>query len=172
MSKALVYRVNINVDKRRALQKALDRMKRTAIYVGIPADGDGDKRDDAPITNSELGYIHEYGSPAANIPARPFLKPGVQSAERTLKQRMRKAAEAAMSDDEDGFSDQMEKASLEAATAVQEYMRDGEFVELADSTVRERIRKIKKVGSTDMTIKPLIDTGSLRQAIKGVVVEE
>ena len=85
---------------------------------------------------------------------------------------MRKAAVEAMRGNEDAFSEQMERAALGAAVAVQEYMREGEFAPLAPSTVRQRIRKIKKLGSTDMTIKPLIDTGSLRQAITGVVVEE
>lgn len=171
--KPLIFEISIQVDKNEMLQKAFDRMKRTAIYVGIPSGADDDKRDDGePITNSELGYIHEFGSPSANIPARPFLKPGVQSNEGTLRKRMRKAAVEAMRGNEDAFSEQMERAALGAAVAVQEYMREGEFAPLAPSTVRQRIRKIKKLGSTDMTIKPLIDTGSLRQAITGVVVEE
>lgn len=173
MSKHRVYTVTISVNKREALKAALKRMKRTAVYVGIPADSEQDKRPDkAPITNARLGYIHEFGSPAANIPARPFLRPGVQKAERNLRKTMKRAASAVLAEDEAGFQREMETVALKAETAVKDYMTSGEFAPLAPSTIKRRESKIKKIGSEDMTIKPLIDTGNLRNAISGLVVEE
>lgn len=173
MSKPRVYTVTIDVDKRKALKAALERMRKTAVYVGIPADSEQEKRpDNAPITNSQLGYIHEYGSPAANIPARPFLRPGVQKVEGSLRKTMKRAATAALAEDEAGFEREMETVALKAETSVKDYMTSGEFEPLAPSTIKKRKSKIKKLGSEDMTIKPLIDTGSLRNSIAGVVVEE
>ena len=48
------------------------------LLVGIPAE---ENARGGEIGNASLGFIHEYGSPARNIPARPFLIPGVQDAE-------------------------------------------------------------------------------------------
>ena len=173
MSKPRVYTVTIDVDKRQALKAALERMRKTAVYVGIPADSEQDKRsDDSPITNSQLGYIHEYGSPAANIPARPFLRPGVQKAEATLRKSLKRAATYALAGDEAGFSAQMDTVAGKAETAVFDYMTTGDFEPLAPSTLRKRQAKNKKVGSSDMRVRPLVDTGNLRNSIKGLVVEE
>ena len=48
------------------------------VMVGIPEDTT--TRDDkSGITNAALGYIHTYGAPSRNIPARPFLVPGVEA---------------------------------------------------------------------------------------------
>lgn len=173
MSKPRVYTVTIDVDKRKALKDALDRMRKTAVYVGIPADSEQDKRPDkAPITNAQLGYIHEYGSPSANIPARPFLRPGIQKAEGSLRKTMKRAATAVLAENEAGFQREMETVALKAETAVKDYMNSGEFEPLAPSTIKKRKSKIEKLGSEDMTIKPLIDTGNLQNSIAGLVVEE
>lgn len=166
MSKPRVYTVTIDVDKRKALKDALDRMRKTAVYVGIPADSEQDKRPDkAPITNAQLGYIHEYG-------ARPFLRPGIQKAEGSLRKTMKRAATAVLAENEAGFQREMETVALKAETAVKDYMNSGEFEPLAPSTIKKRKSKIEKLGSEDMTIKPLIDTGNLQNSIAGLVVEE
>lgn len=173
MKKPQVFAVEVAVDRRAAIKGALERLAKTAVYVGIPTESKGDKRPDGePITNSELGYIHEFGSPAAHIPARPFLRPGVQKAEGWLRRSMRNAAACALTEDEDGFERQLETVALKAETAVKDYMTSASFESLATSTVKRREAKIKKLGSSDMTIKPLIDTGNLRNAIVGVVVKE
>lgn len=46
------------------------------IYVGVPSKKTSRKKEKKPssITNAELIFIHEYGSPARNIPPRPILK--------------------------------------------------------------------------------------------------
>lgn len=48
------------------------------VMVGIP-ETTTERGDQHGITNAELGYIHTYGAPSRNIPARPFLVPGVES---------------------------------------------------------------------------------------------
>lgn len=50
------------------------------VLIGIPEDYELNLRSDSNLNNSEIGYIHEYGSPATNLPERPFLEPGVEKA--------------------------------------------------------------------------------------------
>jgi hypothetical protein len=54
----------------------IEQLTKSELFVGIPEDS----LRDTDITNSALGYIHEFGSPANNIPARPFLYPGIEKA--------------------------------------------------------------------------------------------
>ena len=51
------------------LNKSLQRLQKSLIFVGIAAGSKGDSRKDGPA-NHLLGFVHEHGSPAANIPAR------------------------------------------------------------------------------------------------------
>lgn len=59
------------------------------VLIGIPMSTT--ERPDGEITNAELGYIHEYGAPEANIPARPFLIPGVESVKGKALELMKKS---------------------------------------------------------------------------------
>lgn len=164
-----ILNIEQTVSKVKGLEKAFKKLKQTAIYVGIPYGSKGDARNDSPITNSQLGFIHERGSPSANIPARPFLGPGVESVIDDLRAGMQASAKAIIAEDESGFDAELEKTAIRAVSGVKDYMSSAHFVPLAPATVRARRKKIK---SDDQTIKPLIDTGSLRDAIDGVVVKE
>lgn len=173
MSAKTILSVEHKVKKSKDLKKAFEDMMRSSIYVGIANDSSKNSRKDgAPITNAQLGYIHERGSPAANIPPRPFLEPGVKSAKEKIEKGLERAAKMAISGDEKGFEAQMERVALSSASAVKGYMRSGEFAPLSETTVRKRLEKIKKSGGTGSAIKPLIDTASLLNAIDGVVVKE
>lgn len=157
----------------KALEKVLAEIKRTSIYVGIANDSEKNKRKDgAPITNAQLGFIHEFGSPAANIPSRPFLVPGVESIKAELSEDLGEAAKSALKGDESGFEKRMEKASLDAAEAVKSYMKGGDFAPLAPATIKARQKKIKAVGGVGSSIKPLIDTADLLGSISGIVTKE
>lgn len=168
-----ILSIKHEVSGSKALEKALAEIKRTAIYVGIANDSEKNKRKDgAPITNAQLGFIHEFGSPAANIPARPFLVPGVESVKDKIGADLGKAAKAALKGDESGFDAQMKKTSIDAAEAVKSYMKGGDFAPLAPSTIKTRQKKIKAVGGVGASIKPLIDTADLLGSISGIVSKE
>ena len=68
-------KLTITQDNLANIQKALHDLSRTTVHVGIPEEKSKRKSPDK-MTNAALGYIHEYGSPANNIPARPWLKTG------------------------------------------------------------------------------------------------
>eukprot|EP01037_Dinobryon_pediforme_P023422 gene23422-24868_t len=75
-----------------ALVERIKAMTKSEVLVGIPdqnaprsADEDeARKASGEPVNNAELGYIHEFGVPEQNIPARPFLIPGITAVKARL----------------------------------------------------------------------------------------
>ena len=67
--------VTVELDKTAALISALAELASTAVYVGIPESEDARKEGD--VGNATIGYAMEFGLPANNVPARPFLIPGI-----------------------------------------------------------------------------------------------
>lgn len=183
MSKKPFYSVTIDVDKTRAINSAMKRLGKMAVYIGIPTDSDGDKRMKGPIRNSELGYIHEFGSETAGIPPRPFLKPGVESAKGELKKQLQAAAKAALQEDDAGMTAHLKEAAQKGEMAVKDYLTNADFEPIKVRTAANRWRDRKTAdlrkgeiaaiasGSTN-GLKPLINTGQLRDAVTGIVEEE
>lgn len=156
-----------------ALSKAFEKLKRSAIYVGIANDSSKNSRKDSSIKNADLGWIHERGSPASNIPARPFLEPGVLSVKDDMKSGMQAAARAMLDGNESEAEAILQRNAMRAADAVRNYVRknNSSFAPLAPSTLAQRLRKNKKAGGgSGITI--LMDTQSLTRAVDGVVVKE
>jgi hypothetical protein len=112
------------------------------------------ERSDSPMGNATLAYIHENGSPAANIPARPFLARGVDSVRDAIAAVLRDAARQSLAGDAGAVHRGLQRAGIVAAGGVQQYMASGTFAPLAPSTIRRK-------GSS----RPLIDTGQLRQSV-------
>lgn len=161
------------------LNASLKELKKTSIYVGIPRGSDGDVRDDGSgMLNSDLGWIHEKGSPAAGIPPRPFLEPGVESVKGKLADRMGQAITAALKGNDAAMDAYLETAAIEAESAVKGYMHEGKFAPLSPNTIRSRNRsrgtKDKRPGEAEGTasVQPLINTGALRDAIMAMVHKE
>jgi hypothetical protein len=155
--------------------KGLKALANKRVMVGIPAK-DAERREKGP-TNAALGYWHEFGIPENNLPARPFLRPGVASVQQNSIRRLKQAASAALHGNDHAMMSELRAAGQEAASAVQQKITDGPFEPLAPSTIRARERKL--LGTTALTpsqraagfadIKPLIDTGQLRASITYVI---
>lgn len=161
------------------LNDSLKELKKTSIYVGIPRGSDGDVRDDGSgILNSDLGWIHEKGSPAAGIPPRPFLEPGVESVKDVLAECMGDAITAALKGDNLRMNANLEEASQRALSAVQNYMNTADFEPLKPATLKYRNRsrgtKSKRDGEDEGTAenRPLINTRSLIGALLAMVHKE
>lgn len=103
-------------DRAERIAASLDRLSRRQLLIGIPADKTG--RDPGPITNASLGYIHEKGSPARNIPARPHLVPGVQEVMPLIQDQMLKASKAAVRGDDMAVDQYLTNAGQAAADSV------------------------------------------------------
>lgn len=154
--------MTVKVDRVKRVFEAISKVPATQVLVGVPAERS--PRDQGQsITNAELGYIHEFGAPDANIPARPFLFPGIREAKGRFAGYLRQGAQAAMSGDQSRVERALGAAGQAAASSVQRHITAGPFTPLAASTIAARRRR----GRTG--VRPLIDTGQLRRAITWVV---
>jgi len=139
------------------------------ILVGIPMatanrePEPGEK--EPPPDNATLGYIHEFGSPAENIPDRPFLIPGVRDAVDQIVNRLSRAAVAAVDTKQEVVDAQLNAAGLIAQNSVRAKITGGPFTPLSPKTIQKRrSRKPPRTG-----IKPLLDTGQLRRSVTYVI---
>ena len=131
------------------------------LLVGIPAEENARGEE---IGNASLGFIHEYGSPARNIPARPFLIPGVQDAEPQAVAMLAKPTGDALEKGVDVLAKGLERAGLVCQAAVKKRIvsQDG-FAPLSPRTIAARQRKGYK------GTKALIRTGQLLNSITYVI---
>lgn len=158
--------VTTTVDRTKAVLASIKALARSQVLVGVPsttAEREPEPDDPAPLTNAEVGYIQENGAPEINLPARPFLKPGVEDEKDAIAARYEKGAKAVLDGRVANIDSIHEQVGLQAQNAVRAKLTDGPFAPLKDSTLANRRRR----GRTGE--KPLIDTGQLRNSITFVV---
>lgn len=174
--------VTCTVDRSKDLEASLKLLASREVLVGIPA-AKGQRKaepgEDAAMTNAEIGYIQETGSPARNIPARPFLIPGIRKARETIVAQLRAAGKAALDGNERGVLTALNKAGLLGQNAVRNMFVDNEWPALAESTLDKRTPatrgengKLLRRGKSRRergNINPLILSGQLRKAISYIV---
>lgn len=142
----------------------IQEMARKEVLVGIPAEKTARKGD--PITNASLAYIHEHGSPARNIPARPFLVPGVRTAAPKAAAAMKRLAGQALTD-ASAVDKALNAGGLVAQSSVKKQIVSQEgFSPLKQGTLAAR----KRNGFNGT--KALIRTGQLLNSITYVVREK
>jgi len=152
------------------LQKAVERLTKSHVLVGIPST----PRTEGPIDNATLGWIHETGSPAANIPARPFLRPGVEESKDQWIPYMRQAAEAAITGDEGTMTNALNAVGTTAVSAVKNTITAKIPPPLQPATVRAR-RRYRATPATAADIAgatPLVDTAQMINSITYVIKED
>jgi hypothetical protein len=155
--------VTITKDQTAVVLKRVRDLTAKRVLVGITA-AENMRDDGSPIGNAAIGYIQEHGDPEHNLPARPFLVPGVMAVQDKSIARLRKAGEAALLGG-DPVS-QMTAAGLEAETSVKLLITDIIPPPLAPRTLAER----KAAGFQGET--PLIRTGALRNSITHVIEDK
>lgn len=144
-------------DRLQQVLAATNTLTKTRVLIGIPESEDA--RDDGEIGNAALGHLHENGSPSQNIPARPFLVPGVKNAQPQITAQMKRAGIAAMNGNQAGVTAALNGAGLVAVNAVKAKVVNGPFVPLSPKTIEARIRKGRNGD------KPLLDTTQMFKAI-------
>ncbi len=158
--------VTLKIDRWAGFQKSIKSLTANRVLVGIPdanADRKPDPKDPVPITSAGIGWIMEHGAPEKNIPARPFLNPGIAGAKDKITDRLQKTAMKAIDGDVTATKTGLAGVGLIAQRSVQERITDGPFAPLAPATLADRVRR----GRTGE--KPLIDTGQLRRAVTYVI---
>jgi hypothetical protein len=185
--------VTKTMDRLDDLLKALKEFTRERVLVGIAADT-AQRQDGGPINNATIGLIMEKGSPAANIPARPWLVPGIMSARKAVLMTYLQATRRAFRT----FNPQPihgahERVGAIARDAVKKYIKSAAFTPLAASTVAARFRQRRArrrrksetqylgavaggmapgVAEALYGIQPLINTGTFLNSVTYAVREK
>lgn len=108
------------------------------------------------ITNAELMFIHENGSPLHHLPARPVLKMTIKYGNTLIKTVMQKALRAYTTNGITGLENELNKLCIRMENYAREiiYSNDGRLAPNAPSVAA------RKKGN-----HPLFDTGQLARSI-------
>lgn len=158
--------VTLTIDRMQLLRQAMDALDNGSVLIGIPDDSEKNQRDDTVETNSEIAFTNEFGEPAENIPARPFLIPGVNNAMEKNERIMIKGAQdvlALRGNPVIAVHNALEYVGRASVASVQKIIRDRIPPKLSDYTLFMR-RRAGRLGD-----KPLLDTSNLIQSITSVV---
>lgn len=173
--------LEVKIDDMAKIVDSINSLVKRSVLVGIPASEASREDEDSPMDNATLGYLHETGSPAANIPARPFLIPGVLDAQDKYEPQLKKAANAALTGSRKKIDDHLNAAGIIASQSAKDMLENGDHAPLAISTLRARARKGRKGAAEELAsraagnapnaanARPLIDTGQMRNAITYVL---
>lgn len=151
------------------LLRGLLALSRQEVVVGVPQ---GSPRRDGGPDNATLAYIMETGDPSRNIPARPFMAPGMADAKPEIVAMLKAAGLQAVKDvaalkssSQDGgpIAKGLHTVGLVAQKAIVAKMEKGPFVPPSPRTLRNR----RKRGNT--STKPLLDTHQLERSVTYVV---
>lgn len=143
--------------------QAVSELSQVEVLVGVPhgeerADGDS-------ITNAQIGYLLETGSPAMNLPPRPHLVPGIEEVQDIISEKLTKAVDAALSGNSKRMFLYLDAAGMKATMSVKRFINTGDFAELAPWTIKARKARGRK------SEKPLVDTGQYRNSHTYIVMK-
>ena len=179
-------KIKVIADNVAEVRDMLRHLAEREVLVGFPEDTsarDPDQAEgDKDITNAALGYIQDNGAPEQNIPARPFMLPGMADATEaatrhlswTARQVLKRGGVSAI---DQGF----DRVGLSVQAALRKKINEGVPPPLSEWTLRDRARRGRKGAKQELAnraaglpastalAKPLIDTGQLRNAINYVV---
>lgn len=149
------------------IARAVAAMSRDTVLVGIPANSPP-RRNPADPPNAVIGYVMENGAPDINVPARPFLGPGIRDAQPAAIQVLQKGAVSALKDvaalkttasNGGAVRQALESVGQIAEAAVKARIDRGGFAPLAQSTIKARRAR------GNPSTAPLLDTEQMYEAI-------
>lgn len=141
-----VLSVKQTADMSAAIRKAVQSLTEKDVYIGVPAEdterGDIKKKDHGShgragggLNNAELSYIHEFGAPAAGIPARPHLIPGIEKIIPDAVTELREAATQAMKGNEKAVEKALINIGQMGEASVRAMFQDNDWPPLAEATL-------------------------------------
>lgn len=164
------------------LRKAVAALTEQDVFIGVPAETDGRNGE---MNNAYLSYIHEHGVPENNLPARPFLIPGIQAVQNEAAEILEEAAKEALEGKESAVGRSLNRIGQLAVNSVNEQFVDNDWEPLKEATLTYKPLKKDDEGKVITTKKgkshrqrsreergrtnPLIDTGQLRDSQTYVV---
>ncbi len=175
------------------VRKDLELLTRTSVLVGFPdetADREPEEGEaDTGITNAALGYIHDNGAPEQNIPARPFMEPGIDLVRDPITDKLGQTMKAVLrGGGQEKIEQGLSQVGIKAVLGIKNTITDGIPPPLSDATLRARMRKKRKNGvgarkgaaieldrrwdgqdaSTEFA-KPLVDSAQMLNAVTYVI---
>lgn len=181
--------ITVTKDRMAEVLKSIQGLVSKRVLIGIPSNT-AERKDDAPMNNAQIGYVMETGSPANNVPARPFLVPGTEKALPACVKTLKAGAQKALDGNEDAASRALDRAGIIASSSVRNTIGSNIPPPLAPSTIRGRkyargtaSRRTDETEYLDMVKKglspgtaqqisgivALVNTGQLRNSITYVV---
>lgn len=147
----MTVQITGNLAKFKQLIEQIKATSEKAAYVGFPAEFNEDVEGSDGFNLASLGAVLEFGN--EHIPSRPFLR-------QTLAENQEKYTALFVKLFESGVSIEQiyEQIALIAQGDVQQNIVNGNWTANAPSTIKRK-----------KSSKPLIDTGKLRQSVKGIV---
>ena len=147
----MTVQVTGNLAKIKQLIEQLKASGEKAVYVGFPTEFNEKVEGSDNFNLASLAVVLEFGN--ERIPSRPFLR-------QTIAENQEKYTALFVKLFESGVSiDQIyEQIALIAQGDVQQNIVNGNWTANAPSTIKRK-----------KSSKPLIDTGKLRQSVKGIV---
>lgn len=172
------------------------QLSKQDVLVGVPREDDarttppGEK---SGMNNATIAYIQDNGSPAANIPARPFMEPGIEAVKPQIVSRFKGAARDVLSlkgNPPERIDKTLHAVGMIAQSSIRATIGKGIPPPLAPSTVASRFRargtKSRRKGEikyldmiadgadpadaqSEAGIIPLVNTGQLRNSINYVI---
>lgn len=181
--------LTIKSDDLENLRKTIEAIAAFEVLVGFPENTTA-RPDETVLTNAELAYIHDNGAPEANIPARPFMLPGIQACEDKIISAMRGMMKQGLVQRVPMQAVKgLMTVGLIASQSIKMKIREGVPPPLSEATLRRRatrggkgtgmgsrkgavleleLRAAGFAASTDFA-KPLYDTGQLLKAVTFVI---
>lgn len=162
MTSSASVNINMNTTGVKELKEAFKK----GYFVKVGILGEDNARDDdgeggkSPVTNAELGLIHEFGSIAKNIPARSFLRAPLQDGKDKIE-----AAAKSNSFQRAFEAGDMEKALEYIGFAAEDVVAESFETSGGGAWPANKAATVKAKGSS----KPLINTSQLRRAISSEV---
>jgi hypothetical protein len=148
-------------------KKLKDMLKafKARVVIGIPDDS---ARSDSEVNNAALLAIHNFGSPANNIPARPVMDIGMRNAKGDIVKELTRGAKKALdlkgAAHDEAVEQSLERSGIIGATAVKKAIVDQTGIRpLKPETIQARKRK----GFSGT--KALLETAQMMNAITSEV---
>jgi hypothetical protein len=189
----MAFRVIITKDKVNSVIGSITKLVGKQVLVGIPeanAARQSDEESKGPVTNAMIGYLMETGSPARNVPARPWLVPGTRESQNEWMPHLRGAAAAALDAKPQRSDAELVAAGTRAASGVKRKINSNIPPPLKPSTIRarkyarqtqsrrpeekqylEQVRSGIDPGTAQAaaSIVSLVNTGALRDSVTSIV---
>jgi hypothetical protein len=165
----MVKVTRVKSDAGKNLTVALDNLQGKVGKVGW---FEGSKYPDKKSTPvAYVAAIHEYGYPAKNIPARPFMRPTIIAKQNEWRQVAARGAKSILKG-HGNVADVMEAVGAKAAGDIRKTITQIYSPPLKPATIAARLRNRANKKTVGRLNKPLIDTKEMYNTLTNTVEDE